>query len=296
MAYSTKIDLTHECNHLLKTARSAPMLEREEELSLARRWRDNRDEAALNQLVNSYLRLVISVADRFRHHGLPIPDLVQEGTVGLMEAVSRFNPERGIRFSTYSRWWIRSSIQDYVLRNWSIVRTGTTAAQKSLFFNLRRLRSRIEGEIDGPLSASSRHDIARQLNVRVVDVEIMEGRMFWPDRSLNARLAEASDTEWQELIPCERALPEDSVTDYHDDATRGAVIADAMSELTPREQTIIRARCLEDKVTTLAQLGQRLGISKERVRQLESQALNKMKSAIIQAVGDPTVAGLIGTT
>lgn len=294
MAYSTKIDLANECNQLLQTARSAPMLEREEEFSLARRWRDDRDEAALNQLVNSYLRLVIAFAGRFRHYGLPLPDLVQEGTVGLMEAVSRFDPERGIRFSTYSSWWIRSSIQDYVLRNWSIVRTGTTAAQKSLFFNLRRLKAKIEDEIDGPLSAHSRQDIAQQLNVRVKDVEIMEGRMFWPDRSLNARLGEASETEWQELIPCERALPEDSVTDYHDDATRGALIANVLSGLSDREQTIIRARCLEDKVTTLSQLGETLGISKERVRQLEGQALKKMKSAIIQIVGDPVAVGLIG--
>lgn len=292
LAYTSKIDLARECPKLLDTARNAPMLEREEEFSLARAWRDKRDPVALNKIVNSYLRLVISMAGRFRHYGLPMPDLVQEGTVGLMEAVSRFDPERGIRFSTYASWWIRSAIQDHVLRNWSIVRTGTTAAQKSLFFNMRRLRARIEGEMDGPLSSGARDKIADELNVRKIDVENMEGRLFSPDRSLNARLGESSESDWQEILPCDRAQPDEIVAASMDHSKQSRLLKGAMQTLTDREQQIISARCLTEKATTLSQLGETLGISKERVRQLEGQALKKMRVALTAAVGDPVAAGL----
>jgi len=277
---------------LLRFAMRAPMLEKDHELSLARRWRDDRAEAALSELTQSYLRLVISIAGRFRNYGLPMSDMIQEGTVGLMEAAARFEPEREIRFSTYATWWIRSAMQDYILRNWSIVRTGTTAAHKTLFFNLRRVRARIAGEYDKPMSLNSRQDIADHLGVRLRDVEVMEARLSSVDRSLNMVVGEEGDSEWQDFLPCEAPLPEDVVTDQRDAQVRMTLIKEAMTNLTDREVIIISERQLADESVTLSALGERLGISKERVRQIEAQALAKLKSALTRSVGDPVAAGL----
>ena len=220
---------------LFKIAMKAAMLEKEYELDLARRWRDNRDKRALDELTQSYLRLVISTANRFKNYGLPLADLVQEGTVGLMASASRFDPERDLRFSTYSSWWIRSYMQDYVLRNWSIVRTGTTAAQKSLFFNLRRLKAAIELDVGGPLSPRSKQKI----------------------------VMEEKDTTYKKHL-----------------------ISIALGKLNEREVMIIKERRLTDDGITLAALGERLGISKECVRKIESQALGKLKVNILDNLGD----------
>jgi len=277
---------------LLRFAMKAPMLEKEHELSLARRWRDDQDEDALAELTQSYLRLVISIAGRFRNYGLPMSDMIQEGTVGLMEAAARFEPEREIRFSTYATWWIRSAMQDYILRNWSIVRTGTTAAHKTLFFNLRRVRARIAGEYDKPMSLNSRQDIADHLGVRLRDVEVMEARLSSADRSLNMIVGEEGDSEWQDFLPCEAPLPEEVVTDQRDSEVRMSLIKEAMTNLTDREVIIISERQLADESVTLSALGERLGISKERVRQIEAQALAKLKTALTRSVGDPVAAGL----
>ncbi|MGF1605992.1 MAG: RNA polymerase factor sigma-32 [Rhodothalassiaceae bacterium] len=278
---------------LIKTAMAAPMLEKETELELARRWRDDRHEPSLRRLITSYMRLVISVAGRYRHYGLPLSDLVQEGMVGLMEAAARFEPDREIRFSTYASWWIRSSMQDFILRNWSIVRTGTTAAHKSLFFNLRRLRAKIAEDPDRPMSRDSRGEVARTLGVRVRDVEVMEARLAANDRSLNTQIADGSDSEWQDFLPCQAPLPEDTVMAVHDRQTCSGLIAEALKSLTEREMVIIKARRLcEDDPKTLAELGQQLGISKERVRQIECDALAKLRSALIAKVPDPVAAGL----
>ncbi len=181
---------THRASRrFIKTAMKAPLLEQEEELDLARRGREDEDPEALHKLTEAYIRLVISMAGRFRNYGLPMPDLIQEGNVGLMQAAARFEPERGVRFSTYAAWWIRSSIQDYVLRNWSIVRTGTTAAQKSLFFNLRRLRALINDVGDGIMTAENRAFVAKELRVEEHEVEAMASRLSASDRSLNAPMA-----------------------------------------------------------------------------------------------------------
>ncbi len=277
----------------IKAAMQAPMLDADRELELARRWREDRDEQALHELTTAYMRLVVSMASRFRNYGLPIGDLVQEGCVGLMQAAARFEPEREVRFSTYAAWWIRSAIQDYVLRNWSIVRTGTTAAQKALFFNLRRLRALIDNGTQPQLSPENRESIATALKVSVKDVEMMEGRLSAADRSLNAPMGEAGEAEWQDLLVDDRARPEDVVMNSADSARRSEWLHGAMSHLSDREQVIIRKRRLTDEPVTLDALGKTLGISKERVRQIEHQALRKMKALIVDKVGDPVAAGLI---
>ena len=277
----------------VRKAMKAPMLEAEHELNLARRWRDHEDERALHELTTAYMRLVISMASKFRHYGLPLADLVQEGNVGLMQAAARFEPAREVRFSTYTAWWIRSSIQDYVLRNWSIVRTGATAAQKSLFFNLRRLRAKIDDTGDAIMTAENKKWVSEHLGVPERDVETMASRLSASDRSLNAPLATDGDAQWQDLLPDESATPDEVVMEEHDNAKRRAWIAEALQVLNDRETLIITERRLSEDTVTLEVLGKRLGISKERVRQIEHQALNKLKKTLTKMVGDPNKAGLI---
>ncbi len=280
----------------VRKAMKAPMLEAEHELNLARRWRDNDDERALHELTTAYMRLVISMASKFRHYGLPLADLVQEGNVGLMQAAARFEPSREVRFSTYAAWWIRSSIQDYVLRNWSIVRTGTTAAQKSLFFNLRRLRAKIDDTGDAVMTAENKKWVSEHLGVPERDVETMASRLSASDRSLNAPLAVDGDAQWQDLLPDESATPDQQVMEERDSAKRKEWIAEALEVLNERETLIIMERRLSEDTVTLEVLGTRLGISKERVRQIEHQALNKLRKTLTKMVGDPEKAGLIPAT
>ncbi len=271
----------------IKTSMNEPLLERDVEFELARRWREQGDEAALHQLVRSYMRLVISTATRFRNYGLPMGDLVQEGNVGLMQAAARFEPQREVRFSTYAAWWIRSAMQDYVLRNWSIVRTGTTAAQKALFFNLRRLRARIEDATGARLSDEGRQSIAQQLKVDVGEVESMEIRLSASDQSLNAPISDSSEDDWQDFLPDTGPNPEDVAICMRDSETRSRWLAEALRELSPREQTIIRQRRLREDGATLEELGRKLGVSKERVRQLEHRALMKIRDSIQRRVETP---------
>jgi RNA polymerase sigma-32 factor len=277
----------------VRTAMKVALLEPAHEASLARRWREQNDEVALHELTTAYMRLVIAMASKFRHYGLPMADLVSEGNVGLMQAAARFEPEREVRFSTYASWWIRSSIQDYVLRNWSIVRTGTTSAQKSLFFNLRRLRARIADTGDGIMSVENREWVANHLGVPVRDVETMASRLSGSDRSLNAPLSIDGDGEWQDMIADEAAIPEQLVMAEHDTARRRKWIAEALKTLNPREMHIISKRRLAEESMTLEALGEELGVSKERVRQIEHQALGKLRKALERIVGDPMKAGLI---
>ena len=271
-------------NQSMKTA----LLTREREFELARLWREENDEQALHELVNAYGRLVIKLASRFRNYGLPMSDLVQEGNIGLLQAAARFEPEREVRFSTYAAWWIRSAMQDFVLRNWSIVRTGTTAAQKSLFFNLRRMRAKHAEEVDGWLSDAVKERIAGELRVRVNDVEDMEMRLSGSDQSLNAAVSEASEDEWQDFMSDERPTPEEEVQVLHDAATRSRWLAAALEELTQRERVIIRERRLREDGVTLEELGKKLGISKERVRQIEHKALQKLRTSVTRRSKDVT--------
>ncbi|MEL6568941.1 MAG: RNA polymerase factor sigma-32 [Pseudomonadota bacterium] len=277
----------------VRKAMKAPLLEQEHELDLARRWRDHQDEHALHELTTAYMRLVISMASKFRNYGLPMSDLVQEGNVGLMQAAARFEPAREVRFSTYASWWIRSSIQDFVLRNWSIVRTGTTAAQKSLFFNLRRLRAKINDTDDGVISRENKTWVSQHLGVPERDVETMVSRLSASDRSLNAPLSVDGDAQWQDLLADESATPDQEVEVSRDTEQRRQWINDALRALNEREMLIIRQRRLTDDTVTLETLGKELGISKERVRQIEHQALSKLRKALEKIVGDPEKAGLI---
>jgi RNA polymerase sigma-32 factor len=294
MALTENLDLRRGAQRFIRTAMRAPLLAADHERDLARRWRDNHDERALHELITAYLRLVVAMASRFRHYGLPMSDLVQEGCVGLMQAAARFEPEREVRFSTYATWWIRSAMQDFVLRNWSIVRTGTTSAQKSLFFNLRRLRAKIGDIGDGNLSADSRGRVARALGVPEHDVENMAARLSAPDRSLNAPLTEEGEGEWQDLLADDSADPESEIMDSHDNAARANLVRDALRDLSERERLIIRERKLEEEAVTLEALGEKLGISKERVRQIEGAALAKLRRALEARVGDPVEAGYVG--
>jgi RNA polymerase sigma-32 factor len=239
------------------------------------------------------MRLVISMAARFRNYGLPMSDLVQEGNVGLMQAAARFEPDREVRFSTYAVWWIRSQIQDYVLRNWSIVRTGTTAAQKSLFFNLRRLRALISDTGDGIMTAENRGKVATKLRVSEADVEAMAARLSGPDRSLNAPMVDGSDGEWQDFLADEGQAPEEAVMEDHDRSRREAWVQEALGVLSPRELHIIKTRRLTEDGVTLEALGTELGISKERVRQIEHHAMQKLRAALLKKVGDPEESGLL---
>ena len=282
MAYADTVR-THKANRdYIDRSMNAAFLTREGEQDLARRWRDNRDEAALHRLISAHGRLVVKLASRFRHYGLPMSDLVQEGNVGLLEAAARFEPEREVRFSTYAAWWIRATMQDFVMRNWSIVRTGTTAAHKALFFNLRRLRAKHAEDIDGWLDEGARDRIADELRVRPEDVDTMEMRLACADQSLNASVGETGEDEWQDLLADGRPSPEDETEESHDTAVRSRWLAAALAELDTREHTIVEERRLREDAITLCELGKRLGISKERVRQIEHRAVEKLRAALVR--------------
>jgi RNA polymerase sigma-32 factor len=287
-AYATKANRA-----FIKKTMAADLLEAEHEQKLARAWRDRQDHKALHELTSAYFRLVVALAARFKNYGLPMGDLMQEGVVGLMQAAQRFEPERNVRFATYASWWIRAAIQDYILRNWSIVRLTSTASQKSLFFNLRRVKAKIEGNPSKDLSRETAQKIAKALHVAVGDVEEMDARLVSGDRSLNAAPGEPGESEWQDLLPDNAPRPDELVMQTRDAAKRSAWIKRALEKLNPREQVIIRERQMQDEGVTLEALGARLGISKERVRQIEANALTKLKSALIEQVGDPVDAGLI---
>ena len=279
---------TEQANRrMIRESMAAPLLSRERELMLATAWRDERDQASLDELVRAYMRLVISAASRFKNYGLPMSDLIQEGVVGLMQAAARFEPERDVRFSTYAAWWIRSAMQDYILRNWSVVRTGTTAAQKSLFFNMRRLRARLDDGLKASLGDDSRKVIADELHVAVTEVESMEMRLMGGDQSLNATLSPTGEDVWQDFLADDRPNPEDIVGDSHDTNTRSAWLKDSLAELNDRERVIIKERRLRDDGRTLEELGRTLGISKERVRQIEHRALQKLKASLTKRIKDP---------
>jgi RNA polymerase sigma-32 factor len=271
----------------IKDSMAQPMLEKEYELGLAKRWREDKDSLALHKLVRSYTRLVVAMAHKFKHYGLPLGDLIQEGNIGLMEAANRFEYERELRFSTYASWWIRSYMQDYVLRNWSIVRTGTTSAHKSLFFNFRRLRAKIAVQEGDTMTDDARHRIAKELNVKYSDVVEMENRLSGADTSLNALIGgDDSDSERGDFLVDTRPNPEDIVMFVKDQFTRNEWLQNSLGRLNTREQHIIKMRSLCEEVVTLEALGRELGVSKERVRQLEARAMEKLKSSLLQQVGE----------
>ena len=263
----------------------AELLDAETELRLAYAWRDERDEQALHRLVTAYMRLAISMAAKFKRYGAPMNDLIQEAGLGLMKAADKFDPDRGVRFSTYAVWWIKASIQDYVMRNWSMVRTGSTSSQKSLFFNMRRVQARLEREAASDGAALDRHQlrqmIATEVGVPLHDVEMMEGRLAGSDYSLNAtQSAEDEGREWIDTLMDDGEQAAETVAHSRDiDTLRGWLVT-AMTNLNAREQFIVRERKLRDEPRTLESLGRELGLSKERVRQLEAAAFQKMRRSL----------------
>jgi len=276
---------------LTRTAVKAELLDAETELQLAYAWRDSRDEAALHRLITAYMRLAISMAAKFKRYGAPMNDLVQEAGLGLMKAADKFDPDRGVRFSTYAVWWIKASVQDYVMRNWSMVRTGSTSSQKSLFFNMRRVQAQLEREAQQSGENLDKHQlnqlIATEVGVPLNDVEMMDGRLSGSDFSLNA--TQASDEEgreWIETLEDENARADLTVEEEHDQQRLADWLEVAMDALNDREQFIVRERKLIENPRTLESLGAELGLSKERVRQLEAAAFGKMRKYLEKNAGE----------
>lgn len=264
------------------------MLDAETERSLAIAWRDGGDERALHRLVSAYARLAVSMAGRFRGYGVPYEDLVQQANLGLMRAAEKFDPDNGARFSTYARWWIKASMQEYAMRNISVVRTAAGATQKKLFFNMRRVQAVLEREAMGRAETLGQKQlceaIAHELSVPVADAELMLSRLSGPDLSLNAPQGDAEDSrEWIDLLEDDSAPTEDLVLGRIDGAQRRGVLADALMALPQRERRIVVERHLQDDPSTLTRLGEELGISKERVRQLEERALLRMRESVLRA-------------
>ena len=269
---------------MIQAAMRAPYLERGEEHDLAVRWKEKHDQEALHRITTAHMRLVISMAAKFRHFGLSMSDLIQEGHVGLLEAAARFEPEREVRFSTYATWWIRASIQDYILRNWSIVRGGTSSAQKALFFNLRRLRARLAQGSEMLSSVAIYREIATALGVQEADVAMMDSRLSGPDASLNIPFGDEGGTasDRQDFLVSGDPLPDEVVGETIDFERRSGWLNTALGALNERELKIIRERRLREEGATLESLGVRLGISKERVRQIENRALEKLRVALVR--------------
>ena len=270
---------------LSRRAMQAELLDAETELKLAYAWRDQRDEEALHRLVTAYMRLAISMAAKFRRYGAPMNDLIQEAGLGLMKAADKFDPDRGVRFSTYAVWWIKASIQDHVMRNWSMVRTGSTSSQKSLFFNLRRVQARLEREAAQRGEVVDRHAlrqmIATEVGVPLHDVEMMEGRLAGSDYSLNAtQSVDDEGREWIDALEDDAEQADVTVEKAHDTDQLREWLLIALSALNTREQFIVRERKLRDEPRTLESLGNELGLSKERVRQLEAAAFQKMRKSL----------------
>jgi RNA polymerase sigma-32 factor len=276
---------------LTRKAVKAELLDAETELQLAYAWRDSRDEAALHRLITAYMRLAISMAAKFKRYGAPMNDLVQEAGLGLMKAADKFDPDRGVRFSTYAVWWIKASVQDYVMRNWSMVRTGSTSSQKSLFFNMRRVQAQLEREAQQSGETLDKHQlnqlIATEVGVPLNDVEMMDGRLSGSDFSLNA--TQASDEEgreWIDTLEDENSRADLNVEEEHDQGKLADWIGVAMGSLNEREQFIVRERKLIENPRTLESLGTELSLSKERVRQLEAAAFGKMRKYLEKNAGE----------
>ena len=268
----------------LDEIRRFPMLEPQEEFILAKRWREHGDRDAAHKLVTSHLRLVAKIAMGYRGYGLPVSEIVSEGNVGLMQAVKRFDPDKGFRLATYAMWWIRASIQEYVLRSWSMVKLGTTAAQKKLFFNLRKAKSNIGAIEEGDLTPAHTAKLADQLGVTETEVTEMNRRLSGPDSSLNAPLRSESESEWQDWLADDTADQETRLAEREEMNDRHELLMDAMKELTDRERDIIQARRLQDEPATLEELSQKYGVSRERVRQIEVRAFEKLQRGIKSAM------------
>ena len=267
---------------LSRRAMKAELLDAETELQLAYLWRDHRDEQALHRLITAYMRLAISMASKFKRYGVSMNDLIQEAGLGLMKAAEKFDPDRGVRFSTYAVWWIKASVQDYVMRNWSLVRTGSTSSQKALFFNMRRIQAQLEREamqMGISLDSDQLHrKIATEIGVPLGDVKMMDGRLSGSDYSLNAtQSTDEEGREWIETLEDESEGADSLFEQAHDNAHLRKCLLDALSTLNERERLIVRERAIREDTRTLESLGKELSLSKERIRQIEAAAFQKLR-------------------
>jgi len=274
----------------LQEIRKFPMLEQDEEYMLAKSWQEHEDSDAAHKLVTSHLRLVAKIAMGYRGYGLPVSELISEGNVGMMQAVKRFDPDRGFRLATYAMWWIRAAIQEYILHSWSLVKMGTTAAQKKLFFNLRKLKGQMRAIDEGDLAPEQVTHIADTLGVPEDDVVQMNRRLAAPDHSLNAPLRIDGDGEWQDWLVDESESQEDLLAESEELTKRKSLLVSAMDNLNERERHILEERRLKEDPTTLEDLSQEYGISRERVRQIEVRAFEKLQKAIRNAAIEERLA------
>jgi len=272
-----------DLSRYMKEVRGFPLLDKETEADLARRWRDRRDPEAAKRLVGSHQRLVIKIAGQYRGYGLPLADLISEGNIGLMQAVDKFDPNRGFRLSTYAMWWVRAAVSDYVLRSSSLVRTVTNEHRKKLFFNLRRLKAKVQPLNDGALLPSGVTVIAKELGVPESEIVLMDRHLGAPDLSLNAPVGGESELSWQDLLVDDSPDQETDLIRADELHRRHALLVEAMAELSERERHILTERRLKDDPPNLGELGEHYGISRERVRQIEARAFEKIKAAMCTA-------------
>ena len=264
----------------LQEIKKFPILTAEEEYMLAKRYKEHGDTEAAHKLVTSHLRLVAKIAMGYRGYGLPVTDLISEGNVGIMQAVKKFDPERGFRLATYAMWWIRAQIQEYVLHSWSLVKIGTTAAQKKLFFNLRKLKNQLSSIDAGNLSPENAREIASRLNVKEAEVLDMDNRLFSGDQSLNVQIGEEGDTEWQDMLVDSNETQDNILANSNELSFRKKIFEQALEVLNDREKEIISLRKLKDKPVKLEELSKKFNISRERVRQIEEKAFEKLQKQV----------------
>ena len=281
-----QLDPESNLSRYLRDIRKFPLLEANEEFMLAKRWREDGDAEAAHRLVTSHLRLVAKIASGYRGYGLPMGELISEGNVGMMQAVKRFDPDRGFRLATYAMWWIRAAIQEYILHSWSLVKIGTTAAQKKLFFNLRRIKGEIKAIEEGDLHPENVTEIATRLNVSEDEVVQMNRRMAAPDNSLNAPLRADGEGEWMDWLVDDSDSQETLLAEAEELQRRRALLRGAMDRLNPREKRILTMRRLAETPLTLEELSQEFGVSRERVRQIEVRAFEKIQKAMRAAAMD----------
>ena len=268
-------------NNLIELSKKAAILEKDEEFYLINDWRDNKTPKSLQKILNSYLRLAVSYARKYSSYGLPIDDLIHEGVLGIMHALEKFDTSKDFRLSTYASWWIRASIQDYILKNWSVVRTGSTASQKALFFNLKKIKQQINDVSREFMGQEEINKVSNILNVKSIEVQNMESRLTGGDLHLNQKVDNETENDLMSLLADERQNPEETYEDFNDKNIKKDFINRAINTLNEREKTIIRLRKFRERSITLDELGQKLKISKERVRQIETKALEKLKRSLI---------------
>ncbi len=270
-----------QSSNLVEVSKKAAILEKDEEFYLINDWRDNRNRSSLQKILNSYLRLSVSYARKYSSYGLPLDDLIHEGVLGIMHALEKFDTSKDFRLSTYASWWIRASIQDYILKNWSVVRTGSTATQKALFFNLKKIKQQINDVSRDFMGQEEINKVSNMLNVKSIEVQNMESRLSGGDLHLNQKVDNDTENDLMSLLADERQNPEENYQDLNDKKVKISFINKALSTLNEREKTIIKLRKFKEKSITLDELGQMLKISKERVRQIETKALEKLKKSLL---------------